>query len=85
MNKIKQSKSTALFASILLLISSIVFTIAVAFLDVKVNPVGGHNIGLSAINLAFNKSFPYNELLHMPVIFLCFLQLSLPAWVPAKL
>ena len=80
MNKIKQSKSTALFASILLLISSIVFTIAVAFLDVKVNPVGGHNIGLSAINLAFNKSFPYNELLHkiseyagyIPVLFAAF-------------
>jgi undecaprenyl-diphosphatase len=80
MNKIKQSKSTALFASILLLISSVVFTIAVAFLDVETNPEGGHNIGLSTINLAFHKSFPYNELLHniseyagyIPVLFALF-------------
>lgn len=80
MNKIKQSKSTALFAAILLFISSLIFTIAVAFLDVKENPNGGHNIGLSAINLAFNKSFPYNVLLHniseyagyVPVLFAAF-------------
>lgn len=80
MNKIKQSKSTALFASILLLISSLIFTLAVAFLDVKENPNGGHNIGLSAINLAFNKSFSYNETLHtiseyagyIPVLFAAF-------------
>ena len=80
MNKIKQSKSTALFACLLLLLSSIVFTIAVAFLDIKENPDGGHNIGLSAVNLAFHKSFPYNELLHnvseyagyIPVLFAAF-------------
>ena len=80
MNKIKQSKSTALFASILLLISSAIFTIAVAFLDVEANPDGGHNIGLSTVNLAFHKSFPYNSLLHniseyagyIPVLFALF-------------
>lgn len=80
MNKIKQSRSTALFASILLLISSIVFTIAVAFLDVEVNPDSGKNIGLSTINLAFHKAFPYNSLLHniseysgyIPVLFAAF-------------
>lgn len=80
MNKIKQSKSTALFACLLLLLSSIVFSVAVAFLDVKENPNGGHNIGLSAVNLAFHKSFPYNELLYniseyagyIPVLFAVF-------------
>ena len=83
MNKIKQSKSTALFASILLLISSIVFTVAVSFLDVKENPDGGHNIGLSSVNLAFHKTFPYNEVLHniseyagyIPVLFALFFAL----------
>ena len=64
MNKIKQSKSTALFASILLLLSSVVFTVAVAFLDVNVNPDSENNIGLSTVNLAFHKAFPYNEVLH---------------------
>ncbi len=80
MNKIKKSKSTALFASIILLVSSIVFTAAVSFLDVSPNPDGGHNIGLSTVNLAFHKSFPYNGLLHniseyagyVPVLFALF-------------
>lgn len=80
MNKIKKSKSTALFASIMLLISSVVFTAAVSFLDVRQNPDGGHNIGLSTVNLAFHNAFPYNGLLYniseyagyVPVLFALF-------------
>ena len=80
MNKIKKSKSTALFASIMLLISSVVFTAAVSFLDVRQNPDGGHNIGLSTVNLAFHNAFPYNGLLYIiseyagyvPVLFALF-------------
>lgn len=80
MNKIKKSKSTALFASIMLLISSVVFTAAVSFLDVRQNPDGGHNIGLSTVNLAFRNAFPYNGLLYniseyagyVPVLFALF-------------
>lgn len=80
MNKIKKSKSTALFASIILLISSVVFTAAVSFLDVRQNPDGGQNIGLSTVNLAFHNAFPYNGLLYniseyagyVPVLFALF-------------